>query len=138
MPADCIFCRIVAGEIPAQKVHDDPRVLAILDINPVSWGHVLVLPKEHHETWLDLPPDLAAHLATATQKVGAAVKTAAGAEGFNLLMNNHRCSGQAIFHAHFHIIPRKTNDGKSFEWKTKPYDAGQLDKAADAVRAALK
>lgn len=138
MPSDCIFCKIRDGEIPSQKVHDDPRSFAILDINPVAWGHVLVLPKEHHETWTDLPADLAAHLAGVTQKVARAAKTAAGAEGFNLLMNNHRCSGQAIFHAHFHIIPRKTNDGKAFEWKTKPYDAGQLDKAADAIRQALK
>jgi len=138
MASDCIFCRILAGEIPSQKVYDDARCFAILDINPVSWGHVLVLPKEHHETWTDLPPDLAADLARATQKIALAAKKAAGAEGYNLLMNNHRCSGQAIFHAHFHIIPRKTNDGKSFEWKTKPYDAGQLDKAAAAIRGALK
>ncbi|HVR86913.1 MAG TPA: HIT family protein [Planctomycetota bacterium] len=138
MPSDCVFCRILSGEIPCQKIFDDARCVGIMDINPVSWGHVLVLPKEHYETWADLPPDLAVDLARATQKIAIGVKKAAGAEGFNLLMNNHRCSGQAIFHAHFHIIPRKTNDGKSFEWKTKPYDAGQLDKAADAVRAALK
>jgi len=138
MAGDCVFCRIRDGEIPSQKVFDDARCFAILDINPISWGHVLVLPKDHHETWVDLPADLAAHLAQATQKVAAAVKKAAGAEGFNLLMNNHRCSGQAIFHAHFHVIPRKTNDGKSFEWKTKPYDPGQLEKAAEAVKNALK
>ena len=138
MAGDCVFCRIRDGEIPSQKVFEDARCFAILDINPISWGHVLVLPKDHHETWVDLPPDLAAHLAQATQKVAAAVKKAAGAEGFNLLMNNHRCSGQAIFHAHFHVIPRKTNDGKSFEWKTKPYDPGQLEKAAEALKAALK
>lgn len=138
MAADCIFCKIHAGEIPSQRVYEDARCFAILDINPVSWGHVLILPREHHETWTDLPAELAAHLATVTQKIAVAVKKAAGAEGFNLLMNNHRSSGQAIFHAHFHIIPRKTNDGKSFEWKTKPYESGQLDKAADAVRAALK
>ena len=139
MAADCVFCRILKGEIPAQKVYDDARCFAILDINPVAWGHVLVLPKEHHETWTDLPPDLLADLAKASQKVAVAVKKAAGSEGFNLLMNNHRCSGQAIFHAHFHVIPRKTNDGIKFNWLTKPYGTpADLDKAADALRAALK
>src|SRR5450631_1061706 len=87
MAGDCVFCKILSGEIPSQKVYDDPRCFAILDINPVSWGHVLVLPKEHHETWTDLPPDLAADLARAAQKVAVAAKKAAGAEGFNLLMN---------------------------------------------------
>ena len=139
MAADCIFCRILKGEIPAQKVYDDAKCFAILDINPVAWGHVLVLPKEHFETWTDLAPELLAELAKVSQKVAAAVRKATGSEGFNLLMNNHRCSGQAIFHAHFHVIPRKTNDGIKFNWMTKPYPSpADADKAAEAVRAALK
>lgn len=139
MASDCIFCRILKGEIPAQKVYDDARCFAILDINPVAWGHVLVLPKDHFETWTDLSPDLLADLAKVSQKIAVAVKKATGSEGFNLLMNNHRCSGQAIFHAHFHVIPRKTNDGIKFNWQTKPYPTpADLEKAATAVREALK
>ena len=139
MAADCIFCRIQKGEIPAQKVYEDDRTFAILDINPVAWGHVLVLPREHHETWTDLPADLLADLAKVSQKVAVAVKKAAGAEGFNLLMNNHRCSGQAIYHAHFHIIPRKTNDNITFQWKTKPYPTpAEQEKAAAQIREAIK
>ena len=138
MAADCIFCRILKGEIPAQKVYEDAKCFAILDINPVSWGHTLVLTKEHYETWTDLPPDLAAELSRCAQKVALGVKKAAGAEGYNLLMNNHRCSGQAIFHAHFHVIPRKTNDGIKFNWMTKPYETGGIDKAAEAIKTALK
>ena len=139
MAIDCIFCRILKGEIPAQKVYDDPKSFAILDINPVAPGHVLVLPKDHHETWTDLPPDLAAELAKASQKVGMAVKKATGSEGFNLLMNNHRCSGQAIFHAHFHVIPRKTNDTVRYDWKTKPYASpAEQEKVAGQIRDALK
>ena len=137
MGSDCIFCRILMGEIPAKRVYEDARCVAILDINPIAWGHTLVLPKDHHETWTDLPPDLAADLAKAAQNVGRAVKLAAGAEGFNLMMNNHRCSGQAIFHAHFHVIPRRTDDGVKFNWVTKPYPSGELDKAADAIRGKL-
>ena len=136
--ADCIFCSIVKGEIAVQKVHDEGRIVAILDINPVAWGHTLVIPKEHHEAWNDLPPDLAAEMAKGAQTVARAIVKAAGAEGFNLLMNNHRCAGQAIPHAHFHIIPRKKGDGVRFNWVTKPYEAGQLEKAGEAVRAALK
>ena len=139
MAADCVFCRILKGEIPAQKVYEDARSVAILDINPVAWGHVLVLPKDHVETWTDLSPDLLADLSRAAQKVAIGVKKAAGSEGFNLLMNNHRCSGQAIYHAHFHIIPRKTGDGIKFNWMTKPYPApAELEKAATALREALK
>lgn len=139
MAADCIFCRIHKGEIPAQKVYEDARCFAILDINPVASGHVLVLPKDHHETWTDLPPDLAADLSKASQKIAVAVKKATGSEGFNLLMNNHRCSGQAIFHAHFHVIPRKTNDGIKFNWMTKPYASpAEQEKVAGQIRDALK
>ena len=136
--AECVFCRILRGEIPAQKVHEDGRVVAILDINPVTSSHVLVLPREHYETWVDLPSDLAGDVARASQAVARAVMKAAGAEGFNLLVNNHVCSGQAIPHAHVHIIPRKTGDGIKFNWKTRPYEAGWIEKAAEAIRAALK
>jgi histidine triad (HIT) family protein len=136
--ADCVFCRILKGEIPCQRVHEGERTVAILDINPVAWGHTLVMTREHFETWTDLPPDLAADLARAVQVVARAVVKAAGAEGFNLLMNNKRCSGQAIEHAHFHVIPRKSQDGVKYDWKTKPYEAGQIEKVADSIRSALK
>jgi histidine triad (HIT) family protein len=135
---DCVFCRIQKGEAAAQKVLENERIFAILDINPVAWGHVLVLPREHYETWTDLASDLLADLAQAAQQVARAVKKATGAEGFNLLMNNHRCSGQAIFHAHFHDIPRKTNDGIKFNWVSRPYESGQMEQAAEAVRTALQ
>ncbi len=138
MPDACVFCRILKGEISAQKVYEDPRVFAILDINPVARGHTLVIPKDHHETWNDLPADLAQDLAKAAQAVARGVLKATGAEGFNLLMNNRRCSGQAIDHAHFHVIPRKADDGVKYNWQTKPYEAGQIEKVGEAVRSALK
>ncbi len=135
--SDCVFCRILKGEIAAQKVYESEKVVAILDINPVAWGHVLVMPRAHHEMWTDLPDDVAAALALGTKAVARAVAKAAGAPGFNLLMNNHRCSGQAIPHAHFHVIPRKTDDGIKFNWQTRPATQADLDKAAEAIRAAL-
>ena len=136
--AECVFCRILGGELPAQRVHEDARAVAILDINPVAPGHVLVLPREHHETWTDLPPDLAAHLALTAQTVARGVMKAFGAQGFNLLMNNHRCSGQAIPHAHFHVIPRRSDDGVKYSWPTKPAGADDLARSAERLRQSLK
>ena len=136
--SDCVFCRILKGEIPAQKVHEDERAVALLDINPVAPGHTLVLTRAHHETWTDLPPELASHLAVVAQTVARGVVKAAGAQGFNLLMNNHRCSGQAIPHVHFHVIPRKTDDGVKYGWPTKPSTGEELAKTAERVRQALQ
>lgn len=136
--ADCIFCKIVRGEIPGQKVRETDRVFSFLDINPVAPGHTLIVPKEHHETWTDIPPDLAAELAREAQVVARAVLKAVGAEGFNLLMNNHRCSGQAIPHAHFHVIPRKSGDGVKYNWPAKPYAEGEVEKIAESLRRALR
>jgi len=135
---ECVFCRILRGQIPAQKVYEDRAAVAILDINPVAPGHALVLPRRHVETWNDLPGDLAGELARASQTVARAVLKATGAEGFNLLSNNHRCSGQAIPHVHLHIIPRRPGDGIKFNWVTGTYEAGQIEKVAQAIRSALQ
>jgi histidine triad (HIT) family protein len=137
MAADCVFCRILKGEIPAQKIFEDGKVFAILDINPVSWGHTLVIPKDHFETWTDLPVDVVSALALASQAVARGLLKATGAPGFNLLMNNHRCSGQAIPHAHYHVIPRKPDDAVKYNWPAKPYPPGELEKAAEAIKKAL-
>ena len=135
--ADCVFCKILKGELTAQKVYEDPKTFAILDINPVSWGHTLVMPRDHFETWNDLPVDVVSALSLAAQNVARGVMKATGAQGFNLLMNNHRCSGQAIAHAHYHVIPRKTDDGVKYSWPAKPYPQGELEKAAEGIRKAL-
>ena len=137
MAADCIFCRILKGELTAQKVYEDPKAVAILDINPVAWGHALVMPRDHFETWMDLPVDVLSALSLAAQNVARAAMRATGAPGFNLLMNNHRCSGQAIPHAHYHVIPRKPDDGVKYNWPAKPYPQGEIEKAAEAIRKAL-
>jgi histidine triad (HIT) family protein len=135
---ECVFCRILRGEIPAQRVHEDDACVAILDINPVAPGHVLVLPREHHETWLDLPDALADRLARASRVVARAAVAAAGAEGFNLLANNKRCSGQAIPHVHLHVIPRKEGDGVRFQWPAKSADPVELQVQAERIRQVLR
>ena len=138
MPNDCIFCRIIRGEIPSQKVYENEVVLAILDINPIAFGHTLVLPKAHRETFNDLPPDVLGELVVRAQQVARGVVRATGAQGFNLLMNNGKCSGQAIAHAHWHVIPRKDDDQIKFHWQPRKYGEGQLEQMTGAIREALK
>ncbi len=118
---DCIFCKIVRGEIPCHEVMNTETVLAFLDIAPVRPGHVLVIPKAHHPTLFDLPPDLSRDLLSGLQAVGKAVMAATDAEGMNVGMNVEKAAGQLVFHAHFHIIPRVSGDGLSL-WPQTPSD----------------
>ena len=135
---DCIFCQIIEGKIPANKVHDDDDFVAFLDINPITPGHTLVMPKKHHETYSDLPKELAEKLAATAQVVSRGVVKSQNAEGYNLFINNHKCAGQAIPHVHLHIVPRKSNDGVRFNWTPKPYDEGKIEEVEKSIKEALK
>jgi histidine triad (HIT) family protein len=134
---DCIFCRIVRGELPSEKVAETPEIVSILDIHPIAPGHVLVIPKAHHELLTDLPGGLLTETIREAQRVARAALRAAGAEGFNLLNNNHRCSGQAIPHVHFHVIPRRSGDGIRFNWSPVQYADGELAQWGAKIRAGL-
>ena len=103
---DCIFCRIAAGEVPAVRVLETPRVLAFLDIAPVNYGHTLVIPKAHHQNLLELPDALWTEMGQVCRRVAQALRAALSAQGFNLGMNNFEAAGQVVFHAHLHVIPR--------------------------------
>jgi histidine triad (HIT) family protein len=129
--ADTVFGKIIRGEQPCHRVYDDPHVLAFLDINPVSRGHVLVIPKEAATTLDKLSEDAAAALGRALPKISRAVLAATGAKAFNVLQNNGAMAHQAVMHVHFHIIP-KYDDGTGLGvgWKT-----GQLDGAAELAKA---
>lgn len=133
---DCIFCKIVAGEIPCAKLEETATTLAFLDIAPVRPGHALVIPKAHHETLFDLPAELAEDLLAALQRVGRATMDATGASGLNLGMNCYKDAGQLVFHAHYHLIPRQADDGLSL-WGQSSYAAGEMDALAEKIRAAL-
>ncbi|VVC03140.1 HIT domain protein [Candidatus Burarchaeum australiense] len=119
--SDCIFCKIVSGEIGASKVYEDKYTLAFLDINPVNKGHVLVIPKKHFDTVLDMPEDEGVALAKASVKVGKAVRKATNCEGINLLHNIGKAAGQLVFHAHVHLIPRFSHDSMRLGWDRKQY-----------------
>lgn len=103
---DCIFCKIIAGEIPSAKIYEDDQVLAFLDISQATPGHSLVIPKEHVRNMLDMSPETAASLFSRIPKLAQALKTATGAEGLNILNNNEEAAGQTVFHAHIHLLPR--------------------------------
>ncbi|GAB6124359.1 HIT family protein [Humidesulfovibrio idahonensis] len=134
---DCIFCKIIAGEIPSAKIYDHGGIYAFLDIAPVNKGHALVVPKKHYATLFDVPPDLGRELTTALQVVGRAVMAATGAAGLNLGMNNFEAAGQLVHHAHFHLIPRHAGDGLTL-WTQHAYESvEEMQKLTQAIRSAI-
>ncbi|MFH1956128.1 MAG: HIT family protein [Patescibacteria group bacterium] len=133
---DCIFCKIVNGEIPAEKIYEDENVLAFLDITPVNPGHVLLIPKEHYENLYDLPDETLKQLAPIIKKLAIAVKKGVNAEGINIGMNNERSAGQLVPHAHFHIMPRFSNDGHQ-HWHGQPYNEGEAKITSEKIKKFL-
>jgi len=129
---NCLFCKIVAGEIPASKVFENEHCYAFLDINPVRKGHTLVIPKKHYENVLDIPSEDLCNLMPSIQKVAKAVKTAAKADAFNLTTNNGKEAGQAILHLHFHIIPRNEGDGLP-NWPHEGSTPEELEQMASLI-----
>ncbi len=123
---DCIFCKIVKGELPSAKIYEDDRILAFLDIAPNNHGHTLVIPKEHYQDFLDMPDETIKDLFASSKKIAKAVQKGTGAEAFNIGMNNGKHAGQIVYHAHIHIIPRFANDGLK-HWPSKKYEGTQME-----------
>lgn len=137
MTTECIFCKIVAGEIPCAKIYESETCIAFLDIAPVNKGHALVLPKAHHPQIWDVPASLGQGLTQALAEVGAAVKEATGADGLNIMQNNLEAAGQLVPHVHFHLIPRFEDDGLKL-WAQKPYDDNEeMNSLAERIRSTL-
>ncbi|MBI4054022.1 MAG: HIT family protein [Candidatus Doudnabacteria bacterium] len=134
---NCIFCKIIRGEVPSTKVYEDEKIIAFLDIRPITEGHTLVVPKAHTSGLLDTPGQTLAELVFAAQKIGQALVTSLGAEGFNLTCNNGKASGQVVFHLHFHLIPRRASDGLS-SWPHREYALGEAEKMAEKIKSALQ
>ncbi len=134
---DCIFCKMVAGQIPAEKIYEDDVVLAFLDIGPLSDGHTLIIPKEHFEKLDECPPGLLGQVAERFGKVVKAVTQAMGCQGYNLLCNNGRVAGQLVGHVHFHLIPRNSGDGVFDRWPAYRYPQGKIELLADKIRENL-
>ena len=133
--SDSIFTRIVNGEIPCHRVFESERVLAFLDITPLSEGHTLVIPKRQAERLEDLPPDDVAEIARQLGAIARRICTVTNAEGYNILQNNGRVAGQEVPHVHFHIIPRRAGDGLGYRWNAKPAENDALAKLAQRINA---
>lgn len=130
---NCIFCKIIAGEIPCNKVYEDDALIAFLDIHPNNPGHTLIVPKEHFENLLETPAHIAEALMVAVQLLAPRVMAAVGASGFNLGINTGASSGQMVMHTHAHIIPRFDDDGL-VHWPTREISAGDLEQIAMRIR----
>ena len=110
MSKDCVFCKIIKGEIPSFTVYEDDLFKVMLDRFPTAPGHCLIIPKKHAADLFELPEETAAKILPLAQKLGAEIKKTMGAEGMNILQNNGEAAGQSVHHYHLHMIPRKTGD----------------------------
>lgn len=133
----CIFCKIVAGQIPSRKVYSDQNCIAFLDINPVNHGHLLIVPRHHHKDLTVLQSDLAAKIGALLPRLSKAVVRATGAEGVNVIINNGAVAGQTIFHGHWHIIPRFHDDTVNWPWPHGGYNGDELNQVAFAIEREL-
>ncbi len=134
--SNCIFCKIVNGEIPASKVYENEHVLAFIDISQVTKGHTLVIPKAHHRDLFDLSEESAKHVFEAVPKVAKAVKHTYEAEGLNIVNNNGEIAGQTVYHFHVHLIPRYgKGDGFGAVWKdhSAEYKSEDLQQIAKEI-----
>ncbi|WP_295643373.1 HIT domain-containing protein [uncultured Methylibium sp.] len=136
-PGQCIFCRIVAGEIPAEKVHEDALTIAFMDLGQVNPGHVLVATRRHAATLFDITPEEAAAVAQSALQVAKAARAAFDAPGLTLLQANGREGDQTVFHFHLHVLPRHAQDGVALSWPRKDPPPEVLREFAAALRARL-
>ena len=133
---DCLFCKIIKGEVPSQKVYEDDKCFAFLDINPVNKGHTLVVHKQHSKDLFDSTPEMLRELITCVQKVSKAVKEGVNADGINIGQSNGSDAGQVIFHLHFHIMPRFKNDGRKL-WHGDKASEEELKEVKERVVSQL-
>jgi histidine triad (HIT) family protein len=134
---NCVFCKILRGEIPCQQIYQDEHLLAFLDIQPLAPGHTVVIPRQHAEFLHDLPEEWAAAIGRNLGRLGRTLMDVMGAAGYNVLQNNGVVAAQAVPHVHFHLIPRRAGDGLGYRWKTQSVPPEELAKTAAAIRARL-
>ena len=134
---DCIFCKIVAGQIPCFKLFEDADTLAFMDINPVHDGHALVIPKAHYPTVFDITPEAFAAVARMTARVAKALNAALAPDGLNLIQANGKGAAQSVEHFHIHVLPRRLGDNLLVNWTPKSGDMAQIAAVAERIRAHL-
>ena len=131
---DCIFCKIAAGEIPSRKIYEDKDLIAIMDLNPTSKGHSLIIPKEHCTNIYDIDEDIAAKVMKTAKKLATKMTVALICDGFNLLQNNGETAGQTMFHFHMHLIPRyKDADNNMLKFTSVSFSDEEMDAIRDQI-----
>lgn len=133
---DCIFCKIVSGEIPSYKIFENESTLAFLDIGPVNYGHTLVIPKKHFQNLEIIDEKTLSSVISTVKVIGRAIKNGLGVTGYNVNLNNDQVAGQIVPHLHFHVIPRTEGDGLEL-WPQGKYGEIEAEEAADKIKSAL-
>jgi histidine triad (HIT) family protein len=134
MSADCIFCQIVRGEIPAQVVEQDEHTITFMDIAPATRGHALVIPRRHAADLWEIDPDQLAAVATAAARQARRARERLGAHGVNLINSCGAAAWQTVFHFHMHVIPRYLGDPLKLPWVPTPADMDEIAAVADQLR----
>jgi histidine triad (HIT) family protein len=134
---DCIFCKIVAGQIPCFKLYEDEDTIAFMDINPANEGHALAIVKAHHEDVHAIPDDLISACARTAKRVARAVGLALEPDGINLVQANGPGALQTVFHFHIHVLPRRRGDDLKLNWGHVPGDMDAVKAAYEKVKAAM-
>ncbi len=132
---DCIFCKILRGEIPCFKIYEDDGVLAFMDVNPLSPGHALVIPKHHARDILETPDDWTGKAFAAAGLVARAVQKTLSPEGISVVQANGPGAQQSVFRLHVHVIPRSADDGITMNWEPIPGDMDEIRKLAEQIAA---
>jgi len=137
MSSACIFCKIIAGDIPSHRVFENEAAVAFLDIGPLSEGHTLLVPRRHAERIDDLPAEDAAAVGWLLPRLSRAIMSATSSPGLNILQNNGRVAGQIVDHVHFHLIPRHEGDHLGFRWNAGTYPRGRAEELLRLIQSAL-
>ena len=134
----CIFCKIVNWETPSQRVYEDDEFIAFLDINPVNFGHTLVIPRAHHPNFAGTPEDVLCGMIKLAKQIAPAILVAMNAKAFNVTFNSGEEAGQAVHHVHLHIIPRHADDGhKSWQGRNR-YAEGEMGVTAKKIKELIR
>ena len=131
---DCIFCKIIKGEIPSSTVYEDDKYKVILDIGPVAKGHCLILPKEHYADFYDIPEDLAVGAYKLAKKLMVKITDALGCDGFNICQNNKEAADQSVPHFHMHLVPRYKDGQKFFSYTPLELSKEELSEVLDKIK----
>lgn len=134
---DCIFCKIIRGEIPSFKIYEDDNTLAFMDINPLAEGHALIIPKFHAENIYEAPEEWMGYTLGTVSRVARAVRDEVAPEGINILQANGPGAKQSVFHIHFHVVPRRADDGFTMNWELVPGDMDAIDALAKKLAARI-